>query len=218
MAAQTLATHTPIWFLPRVPPASYPRVPPASMAPSYYHLFLISPSQATINNFVVTVDLPQCFSSLCFGDPSVLHNTLDLLLGATRATHGAIFGTLTHASFMVGSVTHHTKDTVLPSQRTPHIDLSGALMTNELGSHLPNCGRTLPSPHLLERHWHIQEILGDGSISCGGRSSPSSILKLLATMLQRVLQGHLCQRPLVIVPHRLTRLTSTINKQVNKAT
>ena len=34
MAAQTLATHTPIWFLPRVPPASYPRVPPASMAPS----------------------------------------------------------------------------------------------------------------------------------------------------------------------------------------
>ena len=37
--------------------------------------------------------------------------------------HGAIFGTLAHASFIVGSITHHTKDTVLPSQRTPHIDL-----------------------------------------------------------------------------------------------
>ena len=96
----------------------------------------------------------------------IVYNNYDLLPGATRATHGAIFGTLAHASFMVGSIAHHTKDTVLPSQRTPHIDLSGALMTNELGCHLPNRRRTLRSPHLLESHWHIREILGDGSISC----------------------------------------------------
>ena len=148
----------------------------------------------------------------------IVYNNYDLLLGATRATHGAIFGTLAHASFMVGSITHHTKDTMLPSQRTPHIDLSGALMTNELGCHLPNRRRTLRSPHLLERHWHIREILGNGSINCGGRCSPSSIPILLATILQRALQGHLCQGPLVIVPHRVTRLTSTISKQVNRAT
>ena len=91
-------------------------------------------------------------------------------------------------------------------------------MTNELGCHLPNRGQTLRLPHLLERHGHIREILGNGSISCGGRSSPSSIPILLATILQRALQGHLCQGPPVIVPHRLTRLTSTISKQVNRAT
>ena len=146
----------------------------------------------------------------------IVHNNYDLLLGATRATHGAIFGTLAHASFMVRCITHHTKDIMLPSQRTPRIDLSGALMTNELGCHLPNRRRTLWSPHLLERHWHIREILGNGSISCqcGGRCIPI----LLATILQRALQGHLCQGSLVIVPNRLTRLTSTTSKQVNRAT
>ena len=44
---------------------------------------------------------------------------------------------LTHARFVVGSIAHHTKYTVLPSQRPPHIDLTGALVANELGSHMP---------------------------------------------------------------------------------
>ena len=105
----------------------------------------------------------------------IVYKNYDLLLGATRATHGAIVGTVPHASFMVGSITHHTKDTMLASQRTPHIDLSGALMTNEPGCRLPKCRRTLRSPHLLKRHWHIRDILGDESISCGGRCSPGSI-------------------------------------------
>ena len=89
-------------------------------------------------------------------------------------------------------------------------------MTNELGCHLPDRGRTLRSRHLLERHWHIQEILGNGSISCAGRSSPSNIPILLDYPPKRA-SGTPVRAPLVIVPHRLTRHTSTISKQVNRA-
>ena len=61
MAAQTLATHTPIWFLPRVPPASYPPVPPASMAPSTRTGPYTLPISA--NGFLPLLSVPACFLS-----------------------------------------------------------------------------------------------------------------------------------------------------------
>ena len=109
-----------------------------------------------------------CFNLSCGSECTLLiivYNNYDLLLGATRATHGAIFGTLAHASFMVRSITHHTKDTMLPPQMTPHIDLSGVLMTNELRCHLPNRKRTLWSPHLSERHCNYED--SEVSQKCG---------------------------------------------------
>ena len=96
----------------------------------------------------------------------IVYNNYDLLLRATRAMHGAIFGTLAHASFMVGSITHHTKDTVLPLQRTPHNDLSGALVTNDLtaGGHF---GRRIfwKGSGISERSWEM------GALAVVGRAA-----------------------------------------------
>ena len=126
---------------------------------------------------------------------------LSLLTWATRAVHATILGTLTHARFVVGSIAHHTKYTVLPSQRPPHIDLMGALIANELRSHMP---RWIFGPrHLWEGHWCIRQILRNGRISWCGRGSPGRIPILFASLIQTPFQGHLRQRALLIVPLRV---------------
>ena len=142
------------------------------------------------------------------------NNILSLLTWATRAAHGTILGTLTHARFVVGSIAHHTKSRCFPRKgNTPHIDLTGALIANELRSHMPRW--VFGPPHLWEGHWCIRQILRNGRISWCGRGSPGSIPILFASLIQTPFQGHLRQRALLVVPLRGTRLAFAISKQVN---